>query len=75
MPRLPVVSGKEAVRAFNKVGWQISRQEGSHIILSKSGTPVILSVPGHREVRRGTLRSLIRQAGLTVEEFKSLLKD
>ncbi|MBM3173215.1 MAG: type II toxin-antitoxin system HicA family toxin [Chloroflexi bacterium] len=75
MPRLPVVSGREAVHVFNKVGWQISRQEGSHIILTKSGNPVVLAVPDHREVRRGTLRSLIRQAGLTVEEFKSLLKD
>ena len=75
MPRLPVVSGKEAVRAFTKVGWQVSRQEGSHIILSKSGNPVILVMPDHREVRRGTLRSLIRQAGLAVKEFKSLLED
>jgi predicted RNA binding protein YcfA (HicA-like mRNA interferase family) len=75
VPRLPVVSGKEAVRAFNKVGWQISRQEGSHLVLSQAGNPVVLAVPDHREVRRGTLRSLIRQSGLTVEEFKSLLKD
>jgi predicted RNA binding protein YcfA (HicA-like mRNA interferase family) len=75
MPRLPVVSGREAVRAFTKVGWQISRQEGSHVILTEPGNPVILVVPDHREIRRGTLRSLIRQSGLTVKEFKSLLKD
>ena len=73
MPHLPVVSGKEAVRAFYKVGWQVSRQEGSHIILSKSGNPVVLVVPDYREIRRGTLRSLIRQSGLTVKEFNSLL--
>jgi predicted RNA binding protein YcfA (HicA-like mRNA interferase family) len=75
MPHLPVVSGREAVSAFTKVGWQISRQEGSHIILTKSGNSVTLVVPNHREIRRGTLRSLIRQSGLTVKEFKSLLKD
>ncbi|HAV10408.1 MAG TPA: hypothetical protein DCX22_02175 [Dehalococcoidia bacterium] len=75
MPRLPVISGKETIRAFTKIGWQISRQEASHIILTKFGNRVILVVPDHREVRRGTLRSLIRQSGLTVKEFKTLLKD
>jgi predicted RNA binding protein YcfA (HicA-like mRNA interferase family) len=73
MPRLPVISGREAVRAFERAGWKISRREGSHIILTKSGTSVTLSVPDHREVRRGTLRSLIRKAGVTVEELVSLL--
>jgi len=75
MPRLPVISGREAVRAFERAGWKVSRREGSHIILTKAGTPVTLSVPDHREVRRGTLRSLIRKAGLTAEEFMSLLRD
>ena len=74
MPRLPVISGKEAVDAFEGVGWQVSRREGSHIILTRAGVPTILSVPDHREVRRGTLRSLIRKAGLSIEEFVLLLK-
>lgn len=74
MPRLPVISGREAVRAFERAGWKVSRIEGSHIILTKAGTAVTLSVPDHREVRRGTLRSLIRKAGLTIEEFMPLLR-
>jgi len=74
MPRLPVISGREAVRAFERAGWKVSRREGNHIILTKIGTLVTLSVPDHRELRRGTLRSLIRKAGVTVEELVSLLK-
>ncbi|MBM3118311.1 MAG: type II toxin-antitoxin system HicA family toxin [Chloroflexi bacterium] len=75
MPRLPAISGKEAVDAFEKAGWRVARREGSHIILTKVGVPTILSVPAHREVRRGTLRSLIRKAGLSVEEFIALVRD
>ena len=74
MPRLPVISGKEVIRAFERAGWEVSRREGSHVILTKAGMPATLSVPNHREVRRGTLRSLIRKARLTVEEFVSLLR-
>jgi len=54
---------------FEKFGWQVARQSGSHIILVKEGETVTLSVPDHREVAKGTLRSLIRTAGLTVGEF------
>lgn len=74
MPRLPAISGKEAVRAFERAGWRVSRREGSHVILTKVGTPVALSIPDHSELRRGTLRSLIRHAGMTVEEFARLLR-
>ena len=73
MPALPVISGRDARRAFEKLGWQFARQRGSHIILVKAGHPASLSIPDHREVARGTLRSLIRSAGLTVEEFISEL--
>ena len=69
MPHLPVLSGRRVVRVFGKLGWEIARQRGSHIILVKEGSMATLSVPDHREVARGTLRSLIRDAGLTVEEF------
>ena len=55
-------------------GWETARQRGSHIILVKSGSIATLSVPDHREVAKGTLRSLIRDAGLSVEEFVVLLK-
>jgi predicted RNA binding protein YcfA (HicA-like mRNA interferase family) len=73
MPALPVISGREVRRTLEKLGWQFARQRGSHMILVKSGLPASLSVPDHREVARGTLRSLIRSAGLTVEEFISAL--
>ena len=66
---LPVLSGREVVRVFNKLGWRVVRQSASHIILVKEGEPATLSVPDHREVARGPLRSLIRTAGLTVKEF------
>jgi predicted RNA binding protein YcfA (HicA-like mRNA interferase family) len=73
MSRLPNISGKKAVKAFKKAGWIISRQKSSHIIMTKSDSIVILSVPLHDELDRGTLRGLIGLAGLTVEEFLELL--
>ncbi|KJH71930.1 type II toxin-antitoxin system HicA family toxin [Aliterella atlantica] len=65
---LPVLSGREIVQALENFGWQVVRQSASHIIMVKEGEQVTLSVPDHREVARGTLRSLIRAAGLTVQE-------
>jgi predicted RNA binding protein YcfA (HicA-like mRNA interferase family) len=73
MPQLPVVSGREARRALEKDGWVFNRQRGSHMILTRSGTPHNLSVPDHRELDRGLLRGLIRDSELTVEEFIALL--
>jgi predicted RNA binding protein YcfA (HicA-like mRNA interferase family) len=67
--KLPVLSGREVVRVFCSLGWQQSRQSGSHIVLTKPGSSVTLSVPDHREVARGTLRALIRMAELTLDEF------
>ncbi|MEI6390089.1 MAG: type II toxin-antitoxin system HicA family toxin [Verrucomicrobiota bacterium] len=69
MPALPVLSGRKAVRVFEKLGWEAARQRGSHIILVKEGEIATLSVPDHKEIAKGTLRSLIRSAGLTVEAF------
>lgn len=74
MPPLPVVSGRAAVRAFERTGWRQERQTGNHIVLTKPGLAVNLSVPDHRSVKRGTLRTLIRRAGLTVDEFVELLR-
>ena len=72
--KLPVVSGSEAVKAFLKVGFEFDMQHGSHIILRRADPPHRrLSVPNHRELAKGTLRTLIREAGLTVEEFVSLV--
>ena len=62
------------MRIFELLGWQVIRQKGSHIILTKSGNIATLSVPDHKEVAKGTLRSLIRSAGLTVSEFLDVLK-
>jgi predicted RNA binding protein YcfA (HicA-like mRNA interferase family) len=69
MPPVPLLSGREVVRVFERFGWQSVRQRGSHIILVKEGSRATLSVPDHTELGRGTLRSLIRAAGLTIEEF------
>ena len=72
MSRLPVCSGTEAVRAFQKLGYQVDHQTGSHIIL-RHPRMRRLTVPNHRELAKGTLRALIRQAGITKEEFVRLL--
>ena len=74
MSPLPVVSGRDVVRAMAKIGYEVDRQRGSHIILRHPNPPHRrLTVPDHREVAKGTLRSLIREAGLNVEEFEKLL--
>jgi len=73
MPSLPAVSGERAVQAFRKAGWIVDRQRGSHVILIKAGQIASLSVPQHKQLAPGTLRSLIRAAGLTVEDFVRLL--
>lgn len=69
MAQIPALNGKDIVRTFEKLGWQVSRQSGSHIVLTKDGEMASLSVPNHKEVAKGTLRSLIRAANLTVDEF------
>ena len=75
MPKLPVISGKEAVKAFKKIGYEVDHQTGSPIILRNTKTPFRrLTVPNHKEIAKGTLRSLIREAGLTVKEFLELLE-
>ena len=63
MAVLPTLSGKEIAKAFTTDGWQIVRQRGSHMILVKNGHMTTLSVPDHKEVAKGTLRSLIRSSG------------
>ena len=73
MAKLPIVSGAEAVRVFERAGWRVDRQKSSHVILLKTGMNVSLSVPQHRELAPGTLRSLIRNAGMSVEQFLNLL--
>jgi Predicted periplasmic or secreted lipoprotein len=64
---LPVISGKDVVKILCKNGFIVRRQTGSHIIIKREKRQVV--VPNHDEVDRGTLRSIIKQAGLTVDEF------
>jgi predicted RNA binding protein YcfA (HicA-like mRNA interferase family) len=72
MPKLPVVSGAEVVKIFERAGWRKDRQRDSHVVMLKTGHIASLSIPQHDELAPGTLRSLIRAAGMTVEEFLSL---
>lgn len=73
MSKLPVISGQQLVKALGKVGFQIDRRKGSHMMLYRADPPTTLSVPDHRELDRGTLRSLLRQAGVSPEDFVRLL--
>jgi len=70
--KLPVISGAEAVRRFERGGWRWARQRGSHVVMLKEGNIASLSVPQHHELAPGTLRALIRAAGMTVDEFVKL---
>ena len=74
MPGLPVLSGSQVVRAFERAGWRLDRQRGSHAILVKPGQIASLSVPQHREVAPGTLRALVRASGMSMDEFSALVR-
>ena len=73
MGKLSNIAGKEAAKAFQKAGWQLAGQVGSHLVLTKPGVRANPSIPQHKELSVGTLRALIRNAGLTVDEFLDLL--
>jgi predicted RNA binding protein YcfA (HicA-like mRNA interferase family) len=74
LSKLPVVSGRQAVAALRKAGYEIDHQTGSDIILRHTQAPFRRPVvPNHPEVAKGTLRALVRQAGMTVEDFIALL--
>ncbi|MBI2898632.1 MAG: type II toxin-antitoxin system HicA family toxin [Planctomycetes bacterium] len=74
MPKLPVISGREAGRVFERAGWVFARQKGSHRIYTRVGSRIALSIPDHGEIDRGLLRALIRDAGLSVDEFVALIR-
>jgi predicted RNA binding protein YcfA (HicA-like mRNA interferase family) len=74
MGRFGNISGKSAVKAFERASWVKIGQVGSHVMLSKPNLRVNLSVPQHKELATGTLRALIRNAGMTVEEFLGLVR-
>ncbi|MDB5985449.1 MAG: YcfA family protein [Nevskia sp.] len=73
MSKLPRVSGQECIKALTKIGFEEKRQQGSHIVLRRNDPFAQLVVPDHKELDRGTLRAIIRQADLSVEEFNQLL--
>jgi predicted RNA binding protein YcfA (HicA-like mRNA interferase family) len=75
MPPLPSSNWQEVVKAFAKLGWVHDRTKGDHYIMNRPNEPGLLSVPMHRPIKRGTLRRLIRDAGLSVPEFVKLLDD
>ena len=74
MPTLPNLSGKAVVKAFERDGWTKVRQRGSHVVMVKDGSMATLSVPEHKEVAKGSLRSLIRASGLTIDAFITLTR-
>lgn len=73
MNKLPVVSGAQCVKALGRIGFEVFRQRGSHIVLIRKFPPAQTTILNHKELDRGTLRAIIRQTGLTVEEFSELL--
>ena len=74
MSEAPRISGREVVKALKKIGYEQDRQKDSHIVLRQKASPHRrVTVPDHKEVAKGTLRAIIREAGLTVDEFKDLL--
>ncbi len=76
MPPVPILRPRDVLQAFERLGWNVvpHRGKGSHIILTKPGHIATLSVPNHPQVARGTLRSLIAKAGITIEEFLQAVK-
>ena len=70
-PSLPPVSGAEAVRALEKLGFEKLRQKGSHVVMRRATSGCV--VPLHRELKRGTLAAILKQAGISAEEFRKAL--
>jgi predicted RNA binding protein YcfA (HicA-like mRNA interferase family) len=73
MSKLPQVSGTDVVRALQKVGFTVRRQHGSHIIMRRNDPFAQTVVPNHRQIDRGTLRAILRQAEITADELSKLL--
>ena len=67
MPKLPVISAAEAIRALERLGFIIVRQRGSHIVLRRNSSGCV--VPNHRELKLGTLSGVLKQAGVSLDEF------
>lgn len=72
-PRQPVVSGDQLIKVLRKDGWEVVRQRGSHVRLKKAGRRTALVVPLHREIKRGTLGGILRDADLSIDDLRRLL--
>jgi len=73
MNKLPTVSGKEVVKRLGKAGFNFTRRKGSHMILRRERpTKITISIPDHKELKKGTLKNILRQANITIEEFERL---
>lgn len=73
MSKLPIVSGKECIKALETIGFVMFRQRGSHITMVRENPQCQVTIPNHKTVAKGTLKAIIRQADLTVDEFIKLL--
>ena len=71
MPKFPGLSGAQVVRALERLGFVEARQAGSHIVMRRNGQGCV--VPNHKEVKVGTVNGVLRQAGVTAEEFNSVI--
>jgi predicted RNA binding protein YcfA (HicA-like mRNA interferase family) len=69
MSKLPVVLGRECIKVMKKIGFYEDHHTGDHVIMRRDDPRTTISVPNHRELKKGTLRAIIRQMGLTIEEF------
>lgn len=76
MPKLPVISGAEAIEALRQIGFVVDRQRGSHVMMIRlqPAPATTITIPLHKPLKRGTLRAIIRDAGLEVEQFVQLLR-
>lgn len=73
MSKLPAISGRECVKALEKLGYYVRRQEGSHIILRRDDPFSQTVVPNHKVLDRGTLKAILRQIDLSLPDFLNLL--
>jgi predicted RNA binding protein YcfA (HicA-like mRNA interferase family) len=72
MPKLPVISGMETIKALQKLGFSIARQRGSHVVLRKGASGCV--VPNHHELKTGTLAGILKQAGISPDDFIAALR-
>jgi predicted RNA binding protein YcfA (HicA-like mRNA interferase family) len=72
-PHQPVVSGSRLIKALEEDGWEVARQRGSHVRLKKPGRRMALVVPLHKEIKRGTLGGILRDADLSTDDLRRLL--